>query len=70
MNPLDRALNEYNKQMKKKRNIKFYNRELAMSKLKKSVYPIRDTAIGSEDITNLKIALNSSKTIEELIEKV
>lgn len=32
--------------------------------------PARDTEINKEDIINLKIALNSSKTLEEFLEQV
>jgi hypothetical protein len=32
--------------------------------------PVRDTVIGQDDIINLRIALNSAKTLEQFLETV
>ncbi len=61
---------EHRKNVHDKRNVKLENILRDDYIPFKGGRPNRTKIIGNDDITNLKIALNTSKSIEEFIQKV
>ena len=54
----------------KKRDVLIQQLKKMTIKNKRSVRPDRDTIINNEDILNLKIALNSSKSFDDFLRMV
>ena len=46
------------------------NRDVTSTKCFPKGYPVRDTCIGQDDITNLVIALNTSQDVSEFLKVI